>query len=283
MESFVLITNLQKDQNLVVTNRVCDYLVNVKKKKAKTIVLNKRNEDIPKEALQTADCAIVLGGDGTILRVARQIVSSGLPIVGINMGHLGYLAEVDKDSAFAALDALCDGEYTTQNRMMLSGKGYSKETEICNTAALNDIVISHGGTAQILNFEVLVNGKVLKSYRADGVILSTPTGSTAYNLSAGGPIVEPGADMILVTPIAPHTMLSRSIIFKAEDEIEVRILPPHEPDPNQYAEVLVDGSSMMKLQPGDRVIVTRSSLTTTLIRLSSVSFLETLYEKMKER
>lgn len=283
MNSFLLITNNQKDKDMSVTNSVCDYLTKEKGKQVKTFVPDSRDYDISEEHLTEVDCVIVLGGDGTILRVAKKIVKSKLPILGVNMGHLGYLADVDKSNVFGALDSLCDGEYTTQNRMMLSGKVMRDDEEICCLDALNDIVITRGGSMQILNFEVRVNDKMLKAYRADGVILATPTGSTAYNLSSGGPIVEPGADMTLVTPIAPHTMLSRSIILKAEDEIEVTILPPHDLNVEQLIEVYFDGIERVKLEVGDKVVVTKSEMTTTLIRISSASFLETLYEKMKER
>lgn len=282
MKSFLLITNNQKDKDLLVTDSVCNYLIKEKGKQVKTFVPENREYEISEEHLAGVDCVIVLGGDGTILRVAKKIVKNGLPIVGINMGHLGYLADVDKGNVFSALDALCSGEYTTQNRMMLSGKVIRGNQELCCLDALNDIVITRGGSMQILNFEVSVNGKMLKAYRADGVILATPTGSTAYNLSSGGPIVEPGADMTLLTPIAPHTMLSRSIILKAEDEIEVKILPPHDLNVEQLIEVYFDGIERLKLEVGDKVVVTKSEMTTNLIRISSASFLETLYEKMKE-
>ncbi|MBE5885907.1 MAG: NAD(+)/NADH kinase [Lachnospiraceae bacterium] len=283
MNSFLLITNNQKDKDLSVTNSVCDYLMKEKGKQVKTFVPESRDYDISEEHLTGVDCVIVLGGDGTILRVAKKIVKSNLPILGVNMGHLGYLADVDKSNVFNALDALCEGKYTTQNRMMLSGKVIRGEQEICSLDALNDIVITRGGSMQILNFEVRVNDKMLKAYRADGMILATPTGSTAYNLSSGGPIVEPSADMTLLTPIAPHTMLSRSIILQAEDEIEVTILPPHDLNVEQLIEVYFDGIERVKLEVGDKVEVTKSEMTTTLIRISSASFLETLYEKMKER
>lgn len=283
MKSFLLITNNQKDKELSVTERVCDYLVNEKSKQVKTFVPESRDYEIPEKYLKDVDCVIVLGGDGTILRVAKKIVKSRLPILGINMGHLGYLADVDKSNVLCALDALCSGEFTTQDRMMLAGKVMRGTKEICSLDALNDIVITRGGSMQILNLDISVKGKMFKSYRADGVILATPTGSTAYNLSCGGPIVEPCADMTIITPIAPHTMLSRSIIFNAEDEITVEILPPHDSTVEQMIEVYFDGIERIKLEVGDKVVVKRSEMTTTLVRISSASFLETLYEKMKER
>lgn len=282
MKSFLVITNNQKDKDLSVTGRVCDYLIKEKGKLVRSFVPESRDYEIPEEYLKDVDCVIVLGGDGTILRVAKKIVKSNLPILGVNMGHVGYLADVDKESVFDALDALCAGEFTTEDRMMLSGKVMRGAEEICCLDALNDIVITRGGSMQMFNFNVSVNDKMLKAYRADGVILATPTGSTAYNLSCGGPIVEPAADMTIITPIAPHTMLSRSIIFNGEDEITVEILPPYDLTVEQLVEVYFDGIERIRLEVGDKVVVDRSEMTTTLIRISSASFLETLYEKMKE-
>jgi len=282
MKSFLVITNNQKDKDLSVTRQVCDYLIKEKDKKVTNFVPENRDYEMPDEVLKDVDCVIVLGGDGTILRVAKKIVRSALPIVGVNMGHVGYLADVNKNNVFSALDALCDGEYSTEDRMMLSGKVIRGDEEICCLDALNDIVITRGGSMQMLNLEVSVKGKMLKAYRADGIILATPTGSTAYNLSCGGPIVEPGADMTIITPIAPHTMLSRSIIFNAKDEISVEILPPNDLTVEPMIEVYFDGIERIKLETGDKVVVSRSKMTTTLVRISSARFLETLYEKMKE-
>ncbi len=281
MHNFLLIVNAQKDKGLFFTNRVEAYLVE-KGCYVDVIVLEKREDDILLEKVGNYDCAVVLGGDGTILRVAKRIGNSHIPILGINLGHLGYLAEVEKENFEKTIDSLCNNEFEMEDRMMLNGYVMRGGVKICEEEALNDIVITRGGSLQVLCYEILVNGKTLKNYKADGVILATPTGSTAYNLSAGGPLVEPGADIMLVTPICPHTMLSKSFVLKAQDEVAVNILAPHEADVEQIIEVNFDGSNRVKLMAGDRVVVSKSDKTVTLIRLSQLSFLETLHRKLRE-
>lgn len=281
MHNFLLIVNAQKDKGLFFTNRVEAYLVQ-KGCYVDVIVLEKREDDILLEKVGNYDCAVVLGGDGTILRVAKRIGNSHIPILGINLGHLGYLAEVEKENFEKTIDSLCNNEFEMEDRMMLNGYVMRGGVKICEEEALNDIVITRGGSLQVLCYEILVNGKTLKNYKADGVILATPTGSTAYNLSAGGPLVEPGADIMLVTPICPHTMLSKSFVLKAQDEVAVNILAPHEADVEQIIEVNFDGSNRVKLMAGDRVVVSKSDKTVTLIRLSQLSFLETLHRKLRE-
>lgn len=281
MHNFLLIVNAQKDKGLFFTNRVEAYLVQ-KGCYVDVIVLEKREDDILLEKVGNYDCAVVLGGDGTILRVAKRIGNSHIPILGINLGHLGYLAEVEKENFEKTIDSLCNNAFEMEDRMMLNGYVMRGGVKICEEEALNDIVITRGGSLQVLCYEILVNGKTLKNYKADGVILATPTGSTAYNLSAGGPLVEPGADIMLVTPICPHTMLSKSFVLKAQDEVAVNILAPHEADVEQIIEVNFDGSNRVKLMAGDRVVVSKSDKTVTLIRLSQLSFLETLHRKLRE-
>ena len=141
---------------------------------------------IPKDC----DCIIVLGGDGTLLEAARDTVDLDIPLIGVNLGTLGYLAEVDKENLSEALRRLCGDDYTVERRMMLEGQ-ITGETDCRRSYALNDIVVSRSGSLQMLHFHILVNGHFLKGYSADGIIVSTPTGSTGYNMSAGGPIVEP--------------------------------------------------------------------------------------------
>lgn len=281
MVNFLLIVNSHKDIGLHVTNGVEAYL----KRKGCTvdvIVLASREDDVKLEKVGNYDCAVVLGGDGTILRVAKRIGNSHIPMLGINMGHLGYLAEVEKEHYEATLDALCDNVFDMDDRMMLSGYVLRDGERIYESDALNDVVITRGGSLQVLSYELRVNGKFLKNYKADGVILATPTGSTAYNLSAGGPLAEPGADIMLVTPISPHTMMNKSFVLRATDEVEVTILPPHDSDVEQVIEVNFDGSNRVKLQAHDKVVVSKSEKTVTLVRLSQMSFLETLHRKLRE-
>lgn len=154
---------------------------------------------------------------------ARDVVHKNIPLFGINLGTLGFLAEVDRQSVYPALQKLMEDDYEVEERMMLKGTVYRGEEVLGEDIALNDIVIGREGHLRVVSFKNYVNGEYLNSYNADGIIISTPTGSTGYSLSAGGPVVSPGASMMIMTPIAPHTMNTRSIIFPAEDVITVEI------------------------------------------------------------
>lgn len=227
------------------------------------------------------DCVIVLGGDGTLLKAARDIVEYEIPLIGINLGTLGYLAEVEISNIENALDKLIRGEYTKEERMMLAGSVYYKEKEEENNFALNDIVISRCGSLQILQIDIYVNGRFLNSYSADGMIVATPTGSTGYNLSAGGPIVEPGARLLLLTPICPHTLNTRSIVLSPEDEVTIEI-PAGRESAVQTVEANFDGTHKVTLKTGDKIVVKKASGTTGILKLNTESFLEILHKKMSD-
>jgi len=240
-----------------------------------------------------ADCMLVLGGDGTMLQASCDVKQKQIPMIGVNLGTLGYMTEIEPAALEKALELLIKGEYETESRMMLSGcvigRGCKSSGELltegaqllAEDTALNDIVISRSGSLQIITFNIYVNGQFLNQYSADGVIITTPTGSTGYNLSAGGPIVEPKARLIMVTPICPHTLNKRSIILAAEDEIEVTI-PEGRNGKLQQVEVSFDGNHAIVLRTGDSVRIRQAEKTTEIIKLNRVSFLEILHKKMSE-
>ena len=228
---------------------------------------------------ESAEGILVLGGDGTIIQAARDLVCCSLPLLGINIGTLGYLTSVDKKLIFPALDRLLKDDYEVEKRMMLDGDIRTSEGRKTDLA-LNEIVIGRFGSLKPVHYELSVNGEVLNRYTADGIIISTPTGSTAYNLSAGGPIVSPPAALILITPIAPHTLNNRSIILAAEDRVTVRILGGNHS--REQASVAFDGNEAAVLAAGDQVTARKSGQVTKLIKLSKVSFLETLRQKMSD-
>ncbi|MBQ5414693.1 MAG: NAD(+)/NADH kinase [Firmicutes bacterium] len=229
---------------------------------------------------EDTDCVLVLGGDGTVLRASALSTCRGIPILGINLGTLGYLAEIDKRDWKSALSRVFSGEYEVEDRMLLearkAGGGPDSGSDM---PALNDIVFSRKGPLRIMSYDIFVGGEPLYSFKADGVIVSTPTGSTAYNLSAGGPIVEPSARMILLTPICPHTLTSRPIVLSAEDVISVRI-GGDLGDGIPVAEAAIDGEKELPLVCGDVVNIRSSDRVAKLIRLGKRSFLETLHRKM---
>lgn len=196
MEHFFIVTNDGKDTEFVVTGQVKELLEAAgkvctlcKKDRVKRII----KEEIP----QDIDCAIVIGGDGSFIEAARALEGRDIPILGINMGTLGYLTEVEVNHIGEAVEQILKGDYSLEGRMMLEGIFENGNADV----ALNDIVVSRKGVLRVIHFRLFVNGELLHSYEADGIILSTPTGSTAYNLSAGGPIVEPTASLIVITPI----------------------------------------------------------------------------------
>lgn len=284
MELFYIITNPLKDAEYKVTYFIRDYL----KKCGKNCILNvdkehKGNgnytdtENIPEDV----DCVIVLGGDGTLLQAAADLMDCDIPFLGINLGTLGFLAEVNQTGITDALDKLISGHYEIEKRMMLHGVSNREEQVLDDSTALNDIVITRKGSLQIINYVVFVNGQLLHRYHADGMIVATPTGSTGYSLSAGGPIVEPKADLILLTPISPHSMQNRSIILSAEDTVEIEIECSRE-GKDQEVEAIYDGSHKITLCTGDRLSIHKSQKTTGIVKLSQVSFLEILHTKMRD-
>lgn len=275
MKRFFLITNEAKDPRGVFTKKIADV---IKSHGGEAICAADGKPALVAGEID-ADCALVLGGDGTLLRAARNLMDSKIPLLGINLGTLGYLAEVESVCAEEAIERLFADAYVREERMMLTGSiGEDGRKE---QYALNDIVISRCGTLQILNVRIYVNDRFLNDYCADGVIVATPTGSTGYNLSAGGPIVEPSANLMLLTPICPHTLNTRSIVFSPEDEITVEI-PPGKDGNEQMVEANFDGSYKAALRTGDRILIRRADRTTGIVRLNTESFLAVLHKKMSE-
>lgn len=276
MEHFLIYTNRHKDREMATTRRICDFL-QLKGRRATVMADEGAEPPVPADA----DCMIVLGGDGTVLQAARLIKRLRIPIIGVNLGTLGYLAEVEVQNLEESLEQLLAGDYVQESRMMLNGRAAFADGREEQSWALNDIVISRSGPLQIIRFNIFVNGQFLNNYNADGVIVTTPTGSTGYNLSAGGPLVEPGARLIMLTPICPHSLNQRSIVLSPEDVIEIEI-PKRNEGGTWTVEANFDGSLVIPLQTGDRLRIIRSEETAEFIRLNQVSFLEVLHRKMKE-
>ena len=284
MDTFYIITNYQKDPEMTVAHEIREYL----KSKGKTCYIQQKEVEDPQGRYRYTDaqhvsdeveCVLVLGGDGTLLQAARDLVDRSIPLLGINMGTLGYLAEIDRKNIFPALDKLIGGEYTVEHRMMLTGTAFHQSRRMLADIALNDIVISRNGRLRVVDFNVYVDGAFLSSYTADGIIISTPTGSTGYNLSVGGPIVAPEASLILLTAIAPHTLNSRPIVLPDFVEITIEIGTTHGTDIDG-AEATFDGDTSVKLSSGDRIVITRSMREALMIKTKNTSFLEILREKM---
>ena len=275
MNRFYIVTNDGKDTDYQVTNKIKQLLENA----GKTCVLcekDKNKKIIKEEIPEDIDCAIVIGGDGSFIEAARVFQNYEIPILGVNMGTLGYLTEVEISHIDEAVAKVIANDFTTENRMMLEGIFENGEKDI----SLNDIIVSRKGALRVIHFDLFVDGELLNSYEADGVIISTPTGSTAYNLSAGGPIVQPTASMIVITPICSHALNTSSIVLSADAEIVIRV---GEGRNGTIEEVLVafDGADTVTLFTDDILTVRKSDADTKIMKLSKVSFLEILRRKMK--
>ena len=233
-----------------------------------------------KEIPTETEAVLVIGGDGTLIRAARNLVKKNIPLLGINLGKLGYLCEVEENTIFPAIDELVADRYTIEQRMLLDGYTVQSGGEKIQRVALNDVVIHRTGALQIVNLNAYVNGEYLYNFKADGIIVATPTGSTGYSMSAGGPIVDPKANLLLLTPINAHTLNSKSIVIGPEDEITIEV-GMRRSQRDEQVEVSFDGDSGVELKVGDKIVVHKAEESVGIIRLSKISFLEILRKKMQ--
>lgn len=283
MKKFYIITNKVKDPDYQITEKIAAYLKGLGLEclcqKPESVISGERYrytnaEDIPPDT----DCIIVLGGDGTLIQAARDVNDTNIPLLGVNIGTLGYLTDADMNTVYDALNCCMNNQYEIDKRMMLQGFVYRNEELIYENTALNDIVINRCGTLRVIDFDVYVNDEYLNSYSADGVIVSTATGSTAYSLSAGGPIIQPNARLIMVTPICPHTLNQRSIIFGAEDEIIIEMSDNKRLKEERVA--TFDGEMFCKVITGDRIVIRKSPKVSRFIKTNKLSFLQRIRNKM---
>ena len=233
----------------------------------------------PLERAPSLDCLVTLGGDGTLLRGARTLDGANTPILGINLGRVGFLTTATSQTLDWALDALVHGAYGTESRLALEPTivergGAKSRTE---PVVLNDVVVHKGGVARVIRLRVSLDGEEVGQYSADGIVVATPTGSTAYSLSAGGPIVVPGVDAIVVAAICPHTLAVRPLVVPSHAEVAVEPIPPWTED------VLVsfDGQVGTTMQPGDRLVVKRANRPVVLVRLGPDGFFARMREKLQ--
>jgi NAD+ kinase len=223
---------------------------------------------------EQADLILVFGGDGTMLRVAREVAGSHTPILGINIGGLGFLTAVSSEQLPAALARVWSGDFVVESRSLIEANGKTRE-KMPPQSALNDFVISRGTVPRLIELEVSVDNAVLTRYRCDGLIVSSPTGSTAYSLAAGGAIVSPSAEVFALTPICPHTLSNRSVIVSLNSIVRVTVL-------SRKVETILsaDGQMRAQLLAGDTIEIRRSERAVRLLRLAGSSFFETLRQKL---
>ena len=228
------------------------------------------------QELRDADLLICFGGDGTILHASKAATRLGVPILGVNIGTMGFMAELESGE-LKALSRLATGDYTVEERMMLHVRAEHEGQVVLEEEALNDAVITKGAVARIIQLGVSCDGVEMMSFGGDGVIVSTPTGSTAYSMSAGGPIVEPNAQNIIITPICAHDMRTKTVVTSAQRTIGVEIGRIG----RKSAFLSVDGGRALRLNTGDRVTITNSPYLTKLVHLSDRSFFEIVKNKFK--
>lgn len=277
MDKFYILANAQKDENLKLTEEIETYL----KEKGKQVKVDTSEVVCARNIPADTQCILVLGGDGTLIRAAREVLHTKIPLLGVNLGTLGYLAEVERAQIVSALDKLIQDDYIIEERMMLKGTTPPHAKEALESLAFNDVVITRSGKLRIVEYKIYVNGEYLHSYRADGMIVATPTGSTGYSLSAGGPIVKPSASSIVITPICPHTLNTRSIVLAGEDHVMIEIGPGRKYE-NEQADVVFDADTAFSLCSGQAVHICKADTSVRMIKLSNISFLEALRRKLGE-
>lgn len=227
------------------------------------------------EVASRSDMLLVLGGDGTLLAAARMAGTSGIPLLGVNLGSLGFLTEITLEELYPALEKVFSGEFEIEERVMLSVRIIRNGARVGSYTVLNDVVVSRGSTARIIDLETKVNGDYLTTYKADGLIVSTPTGSTAYSLSAGGPIIYPSLHVFTLTPICPHTLTNRPVIISDDALVTISLLSKED------VLLTTDGIAGPALHYGDTVEVGKAESTIKLIKSPYRNYYEVLRTKLK--
>jgi NAD+ kinase len=228
------------------------------------------------ELANQVDLILVLGGDGTMIATARMVGDREVPVLGVNYGGLGYLAEFRIEELFSALDAILAGNYKLQRRLMLSVELRRADEVVTSNRVLNDVVVNKSALARIIEIETHLNGQFVNSFRADGLIVSTPTGSTAYNLSAGGPVIFPSMNAVVITPICPFTLSNRPIVVPDDSLIEVRLMTEKED-----VALTLDGQVGFPMHAGDRIVIRKSNTTFNLIQPANRNYFDVLRDKLK--
>lgn len=277
MNNFLIIANKQKDINLEITEQIKHHITRMG---AVCNVYDQYNRDVTSiDIPERTQCILVIGGDGTILAAARMLVGNTIPLLGINLGTLGFLADVNLADLSKTLDLLLKDQYQVENRIMLTAEVYKQGEKAATYIALNDFNINRCGASRVIGLKVGINDSIIDCYRADGVIVCTPTGSTGYNLSAGGPIINPTCKNFVITPICPHSLTARSIVLAKEDVVTVEVEQIRS-NIKEEAIISFDGREGLSIVPGDQVKIYKSQEVTPFIKATEVSFVQILKEKL---
>ncbi len=283
MQKIGLIPNLKKEKALELTrdlyNKFNEYDVKVYLPLECAKALDKKDLGVDSDVItENADLLLVLGGDGTLLKVARDFVKYNIPILGINVGKVGFLTEIEIGEINGHIEDIIERNYEIKERMMLETMVIRNGDEICKFYALNDIVISKGPFSKLIKLKTTVNDHQLETYPGDGIIVATSTGSTGYSLSAGGPVINPELKAMVITPICPHLLHSRPVITSPEEKIIISINSNSTP-----VALTVDGQQSFTLQDEDKICIQASKYTTKIVKLNQRSFYDVLNHKLVER
>ena len=284
MRRIGIIPNTLKDEGLAMTRKVIQWF---EKNDFEIFITPDIAQELKRmdlgiseqELFRNSDCVVVLGGDGTFLSVAQKAAIEEVPIIGVNLGRVGFLTDIEKETALGSFEKLVTNNYYIEERMMLQIEIISESYETQNFIALNDISVTRDSYSRVLDYSIHINGQYADVYPADGVIVATPTGSTAYSLSAGGPIVDPQANIMLITPICPHTIYSRSIIVSDQDIVEI-IVPTLQ---GGSVGVSIDGQKVYSIREKDVIRVSKSKYRSRLLKISDHGFYDILRNKIVER
>ncbi len=238
-------------------------------------IINETSSYEKREISQQADLLIVLGGDGTLLSVAQAAHPYNIPILAVNLGSLGFLAEISIDELYPTLENILAGKFEIENRMLLNACIWRNGEKVEDHNVLNDVVINKGAVARVINLQVLVNGQYMTSYRADGLIIATPTGSTAYSLSAGGPIIHPSMHTLVLSPICPFTLTNRSILIPDQSIIQVKLAAEYDD-----VRVTLDGQEGYDMRAGDILKIKKTKTSLQLIRGPNKNYYQILRDKL---
>lgn len=281
MKKIGIITNEDKDRDFTYTRLLAESIKRHGGSPLMTDVLSEASSaGVPcgseQDLIDSCDYLVCLGGDGTFLKAARKVYRSRIPIMGINLGNLGYLAEVDRDNIENAVKHLMEGKYEIEKRMMLEAVISRKGKDTITDVALNDVVITRGAVSRILHVKAYINDVFVDTFPGDGLIIASPTGSTAYSLSAGGPIADPDTEVMIMTPICPHILYSRSFITKSDSVVKAVVADGFD----HHAMVSLDGREGYEITNGDHVSVRKSGYSINLIKIGKVNFFDILRTKI---
>lgn len=283
MEHFFVITNQSKDKEQRVAKKIKEYM---ERRGNFCAIATDYGQDDTKEYStdiqeipSNTQCVIVLGGDGTMLQAANDLATTHLPILGVNLGNLGFLTDIEEHQLMPAMDKLMKDQFVMEERMLLEGSYVDKHGQEKKHLALNDVVINKGHCYHLVCAKVYINGRLLDFYIADGLVISSPTGSTGYNLSAGGPVMLPTMEGIIITPVCPHSLNNRSLVVSAKDEVVVEIGSVKDETKDEGI-LIMDGMVLETMHTGERIRIRRAAENTRFIKLNGTNFLEVFHNKL---